>query len=372
MRDLARWIVRERVVIMKSTRPVVALTVACLLLPGCSNAGSDDDETGDGPAATTVPATDDDVTGDGPADTTDDASGVGLIAETGHAGAVAALTGLLPADTRGVFVFDIASLLSGGSSADLSALLNGEGADPALNELFGAVGALAGSIDVPGTMTSALLGQTTDAADGLFLLAGLGSETIEEVVAGPMPTPDGEYGSASRVVYLDGQGNHLMLLPGGVLVVGTRSAVESVVDVADGANPGNASAIVPFLGALVEEADLSFAYGLPALFDDDATPDRSLRSAAVMSGALDVVDGGIAGEMAFHTSNASEFVEAYNALNQPSTLGDDPLELPLTLADPLADGLSRVVLTIPLSPLEPSFDEVVASRNIFKKLFAGM
>ena len=148
--------------------------------------------------------------------------------------------------------------------------------------------------------------------------------------------------------------------------------MESVIDVADGANPGNASAIVPFLGALVDEADLSFAYGLPALFDDDVTPDRTLRGAALVSGALDVVDGAIGGEMAYHTSNAAEFVQAYNALNQASTQGDVPLEQPLTLADPVAEGLGQVVLTIPPSPLDASHDDVVASRNVFKKLLVGM
>ena len=34
----------------------------------------------------------------------------------------------------------------------------------------------------------------------------------------------------------------------------------------------------------------------------------------------------IAGAVAFHTSNASEFVEAYNALNRHATEGEDPSE----------------------------------------------
>ena len=279
MHDLARWGMRERVVISKSIRPVVAVSLACIVAFGCSDAATDDDVTGDRPADTTAEAIDEDVTGDGPSGTTAD--------ET-----IATLTGLLPADTRGVLAVDVGALLSGGSSPEITALLNGEGADPAFNELFGAVGALAESVDVAGVMTSALLAQTTDAADGLFLVARLRSETIDEVVAGPMPEPDGTYGPASRALYLDANGNHLTLLPDGVLVVGKRSAVESVVDVADGVNPADASAIVPFLGVLADEADVSFAYGLPALFDDDVTPDRTLRGAALVSGALDVVDGG--------------------------------------------------------------------------------
>jgi hypothetical protein len=365
---------RERISVSKSIRPAVAIFVASLLPLACSGASTDDDVSGDAPADTA--STDDEpaddlAAGDGPADTTDDASDVGLITATGHAGAVAALTELLPADTRGAFVFDVETLLSGGSSAEFTALLNGEGVDPALGEWFGAVGALAGSVDVGSAMTSALLAQTTDATDGLVLLAGLGSETIEEVVAGPMPTPDGTYGSPSRAVYVDGNGNHLTLLPGGVLVVGTRAAVESVIDVADGANPGDASAIVPFLGALSGETEISFVYGLPALFAD-VTPDLSLRGAAVLSGALDVVDGDIGGAMAFHTANAAEFVETYNSLDRHATQSEDPSETPLTLAAPVAAGLSQVIVTIPAGPIDPSPAEAVASRNIFKKLFVGM
>jgi hypothetical protein len=355
-------------VIATSVRPALAISLACLLPLGCSNATTDDDVTGDGPAA----ATNDDVTGDGPAETAPDEGEEGVSAETGHAENIATLIRLLPPDTRGVLAVDVGRLLSGESSADFTTLLNGEGADPALNGLLEGLGALAGSVDVPRVMTSALLAQTTDAADGLFLLARLQGETIDEVVVGPAPTPDGTYGPKSRALYLDASGNHLSLLPGGVLVVGTTSAVELVVDAADGVTPVDASAIVPFLDALAPESELSFVYGLPALFDDDVTPDRSLRGAAVMSGSLDVAEGAIGGEVAFHTSNASEFVEAYNALNRPSTQGDDPLEQPLILADPVAEGLGQVVLTIPPSPLESSFDEVVASRNIFKKLFVGM
>ncbi len=42
-----------------------------------------------------------------------------------------------------------------------------------------------------------------------------------------------------------------------------------------------------------------------------------------MSGALDVVDGDVAGELVFHTSNAAEFVETYNALDRASTQAEE-------------------------------------------------
>ena len=57
-----------------------------------------------------------------------------------------------------------------------------------------------------------------------------------------------------------------------------------------------------------------------------------------MSAALDVDGDVIGGEMAFHTPNAAEFVAAYNAYNGPATEGDAPLEQPLTVGEPVADG----------------------------------
>ena len=329
----------------------MAVALVCVFVVGCSDSG-DGRNGGDG-------------TGDGRPDTM-------VSAGAGHAEIVAMLAGLLPADARGVLAVDVASLLAD-DSGSVAALLNGDGADPALTEVFGSIGELTGSVDVTRVMTTALLVQTTDAADGLFLLAGLQSGTLADVVVGPPPTPDGTYGRASHSLYVDRNGSHLALLSGGVLIVGGRPMVESVLDVVDGSSPADASAIVPFLDELEgqPDSDINFVYGLPALFDEVA-PDRTLRGAAVMSGALAVAGGNISGELAFHTSNAAQFVEAYNALDRNSTQAAQPLSLPLTLGDPIVGDLGRVVVTLPPTPLDPSPDELVTSRNTFKKLFVGM
>lgn len=302
-----------------------------------------------------------------------DGSGDAATSARAHTEDLATLTELLPADTRSVFAVDLAALRSGDSSDEVNALLDGEGGQPVfIEEPLAEIGALTEALDVTGAASSAVLAQTTHAADGSVLLAKVDGETLDEVVDGSQPDAAGTHGTQSRALYVDGNGHHVALLPGGVLVVGGRRAVTSVVDVADAVAPEGAGPIDPFLDALDGAADLSFVYGLPALLDDEVTPDRSLRGAAVMSGALDVVDGDVEGSLAFHTSNASEFVETYNRLNRYAIEGDEPLETPLTVADPVAEDLPQVVVTLPPSPIDASPDETVAVRNIAKKLLVGM
>ncbi len=331
----------------RSEWPALAFLLVCVLVVGCTDSGAGPTDTEPGSADPEVSAPDT-TGGDGPI----------------------TLTALLPADTRGVFALDVAGLLSD-DSADLAALLSGDVGDPALSEVVGAFGALTASVDVPRVMTNALLAQTTEADDGLFLVAQVDGESVEDVMAGSMPTPAGTYGQPSHPLYVDADGNHLTLLPGGVLVVGEQPVVESVLDVADGASAEDASPIAPFLGALTGGSDLDFVYGLPGLLGD-VTPDRSLRGAAVMSGALDITDGQLSGQMTFHTSNAAEFVETYNTLDRNATQGEDPSATPLELADPIVGDLGRVVVTLPPASLDPSPEELLVSRNTFKKLFVGM
>jgi hypothetical protein len=261
-----------------------------------------------------------------------------------------ALAALLPGDARSAIAVDLPAVLNGGSG------------DPMVTEILGGVGALAASID-PDAITSALLAQTTDPLDGMFLLARVEGETIDDVAAGTAPTPDGTYGPSAHALYVDADGNHLALLPGGVLVAGARPVVESVLDVVDGTSPAGESAIAPFLDALPTDHHIGFVHGLPALFGDIAA-DRSLRGAAAMSGALDITGGNVAGELAFHTSNAAEFVETYNALDRNAQQADPPAAQPLTLGDPIVGDLGQVVVSV-------DADEF-ASRNTFKKLFVGM
>jgi hypothetical protein len=252
---------------------------------------------------------------------------------------VESLSDLLPDDTRAVFSVDLAALADD-PSLDLAALLAGDAdaVDPALADVFGAIGSLAASVDA-GSITSALLGQTTDAAEGRFLVAR---------VAGA---------AASGGVITDANGSAFTILPGGVLVVGQPQVVESAIDA------GGDSPIEPYLATLPGVHHVELAVGMPALFAD-IEPDRSLRGAAAMTGGLDIADGAVTGELAFHTSNAAEFVDTYNTLDRHAQQADPPSAQPLTLGDPVVGDLGQVVV--------PVTGDAFTSRNVFKKLFVGM
>lgn len=285
---------------------------------------------------------------------------------TSHSENITALTALLPGNARGVLAVDINSLLAGSSAMQVSGLLNNNTGDPALRRLFSAINVLAENIDLTSFMKTAMLVQTTDVSEGLFLLARLDCDTITEVTRGPDPAFAETYGTGHHAVYLDLNGNYLSLLSGGLLIAGRPEAVQSVLDVVDGAVPANAAAIMPFLSVLQSGSAFSFVYGLPAMFNSAMTTDRSLRGAALLSGSLDFSGSAVSGSVSFHMDNASDFVDNYNQLDRAS--GDAPL----VLASPIAGDLGRVTVPVPSTPISKSPDELISSRNILKKLFPVM
>jgi len=142
-------------------------------------------------------------------------------------------------------------------------------------------------------------------------------------------------------IYIDLNGNSVSLLNGGVLIVGKRTVVQSVLDVVDNVSPSHTSVIDPFLSALQSGSSFSFVYGLPALYNSSISADRSLRGAKLVRGSLNFSGTTISGRVSFHTSNASIFVENYNKLDSASD------EAPLVLNAPLAYDLSQWLLPYP-------------------------
>ncbi len=281
---------------------------------------------------------------------------------TTHAGNISELSELLPGDARGALAVDISALLAGSSATQVGALLNGSGGDPALKEPFSAINKLAQYVNLAGAMDTAFLVQTTVASDGLILLAKMSCNTIGEVA--PSATFEEAYGDYD--IYIDANDIRLSMLSDGVLIVGKPAAVKSVLDVAGAPVVGD---ITPFLSALESGSSFSFVYGLPAMFNSAITADRSLRGAELVSGSLDFAGANISGNVSFHTSNASTFVDNYNTLNSAAIAAGDA---ELVLNAPIANSLSQVVVAIPTTPINKSGDAFLSSRNTLKKLLVGM
>ena len=285
---------------------------------------------------------------------------------------VATLFSLLPANTTSVFTFDVEALLATDSSGEVSALFDGTGVDPAWAHLFGAVGARTSAIDRASAMGTALLAQTTDTQQGFVVVAALKSNSLENVTVGSATAADGVHGPADRPIYIDEYGNHIALLDDGILAAGSADAVRAIVDAADGDAAPADSSIAPFFAALDKTAHVGLLYGMPTQGDTDTAKGLTLRHAHAVTGALTVSDGAIGGSLAFHTPNATDFIQAYNQMNEPSTKGAAPAESALTVVDPVVDGLGQVVVSIPPVALDASDEEVFTSRNLFRKLFIGM
>ncbi len=374
---------------MTRTSLNAAFALSVLALLSATGCGSDGNSDADASADVAEDAEDSSDASDAADDTADDtALGNEVVDGTDtrvdevalpatYADRLDALTALLPKDTRGVLAVDLATLLAGNSAADVISLLAGTGGHPALSEHFVAIDRLATGIDLPGAMTSALLVQTSDASDGLMLLATVRGHVLSDVATTPAPAQDGTYKGETEIdLYLNARGDQLALLPGGLLVAGSPRAVASVLDVASAAADSNASTLTPFLVTLRSKFPLSFAYGMPAMFGAGGPPTSppTLTDAEVVSGVLDLANGMLFGEVAFHTARAESFVSAYNALNKHAyaTGGEPPIDIALAVAEPVVGELGQVVVTVGAVPIDPSPAALEASRNTLKKLFIGM
>jgi len=338
---------------------ILGFVLVALVVAGCGSAELEDNAAADASdlaANFSEPTPDAGVALGGiEADAPDGSASLASIAAGDHIDAVAALAQLLPANARSVAAIDLAALRSGDSADDIAVLLRGDGGDPALRDVFSTIGSLVAAVDGSTEVTSALLVRSGEPGERPALLAALAGEMPDTI-----ETADDDTVAT--------------VLADGVAAVGPVAVVEAIA-AADRTTSGDA-ALAPFLDALMVDAHLSFVHGLPALFDDAATTiptdDLTLDRAAVLSGALDIVDGSITGTLAFHTPNAAEFVDAYNALNRPSTAEPNAVETPVSVAAPLSADLEQVVVALPAYPLDASPDEVVASRNLFRKLIIGM
>ena len=296
-----------------------------------------------------------------------DGFALGVDTAAGHGEIVDALIALLPAETRGVAVVDVRGLVDDQGITELATFV--DELDPSFGDFFGPLVDLGVGIDLAGSVPTTMIVHPSDPSHGPLLLGLADAVSIDEVVVTSAAV------ESFDVAGLEGRrtsdGNVATLLPGGALLAGSPAAVEAVIDMASKPAAPDAPAVADFLPTFDRSAYLDYAYELAggsAASDLDVT----LRDAEAVTGSFRVDDGKIAGELTFHSPTAAAFVGTFNSLNLPSTDGDPVLEAPLTLGEPVADDLERIIVPWPSGPVAPSPDEIRASRNLFKKLIAGM
>lgn len=271
---------------------------------------------------------------------------------------------LLPASTRGALWVDVDGLLSGAAPKELRALLSGAGVEPALSEPFGRLGQHLEGID-PARIDAAMLVFTTQPADGLLVIAELQSADALDLSG---LESDGLYRNGA--LYVDAATGHsLAVLAENLVVIGAAELVRAALDVQAGVakRASDAAAIGPYLGALNGAGSVRFVVGLPALYRtyEASDDDVSLRGARVVSGAIELTDSGLTGDIAIHADNAERFVMAYG-----QAVGDAER---LTMLEPLQTGLPpRIAMSLAHTFVASDSAAGLASRGTLKRLFHGM
>ncbi|MEY2959360.1 MAG: hypothetical protein RLZZ01_1928, partial [Actinomycetota bacterium] len=266
------------------------------------------------------------------------------VVDLDHADAVNAMVSSLPPTVDGLAVVDMEALGRTVDRGDLMAFFAGSG-DPMLGEIFGEIGALSAALGGFEAITTAVLARSSAVPGRPVLLVA--------VPAGART------GTRSDVAVVE--------LPGGMVAVGDEASIDTLVR----GDSGESMAESVLVDLLDTGRPLAFAQSMPGMVDP-TSGDRTLRRSAAVSGSFAVADGSIGGELVFHTDNAAEFVESYNALDRNAAEASPPLSRPIRFADPLVDGLGRVVVDVPSGPLLPTVDDVMGFRDTAKKLFAGM
>lgn len=317
---------------------LAALCVCVLVAGACSGSDEGADPAAPGVDTPTVDGADSDPPiADEPAPT-----------EIVHAEAVDRILELLPDDTAGVVVADLARLRDDVSAAAVDGLLAGAGTSPLISELLGAIGAAS-----PVALT-----------DASTAVLAYGTDGVTSVVVATVPsTVDGLGPDPSDV----GGGRTAALLPDGLLVVGSAGAVAEVI--AGGAAGGP---LAPFVDVVIGGGSVEFVLGLPGLVDAARRDEATLQGASALSGSLSLTGGDVSGELVLHAARVDDYAAAYNALNRHATQAEGATEAPLEVTASATGGVDRAVLTLPTWSLEASEDELVEVRNLAKKFFVGM
>lgn len=192
---------------------------------------------------------------------------------------------------------DLASLRSAVTADEFSDLLGGRGLAPIMAEMLGAIGEAGALVDLSFAVTAVLAYEEQDAGSRM-LLAALTTNATEAVLQGAAAgsTADG------RPLFEAGAGQVATLLADGTLIVASAAAIDDVLAVvADGLAPTGPLGV--YVEALELGRPLEFVLGLPGLVDSSLSP-ATVRGSAALSGALEVADGNVSGQLALHSDGA--------------------------------------------------------------------
>ncbi len=283
-----------------------------------------------------------------------------------HISNVNKLTSVLPANTRGAIAVDIKGLLAGNTYSAVTALLNGDGTDAALNEPFSAITTHSSGIEIQKYMDTALLAQTTSAQDGMILIAKLNRENLAEVINLTSLVEEPDY-KTYEVYSASSSGLNITMLPDGLFVAGKSDSVKSVIDVyaGDAVNAAAGAEVGAYINPLAGSHHVTIAYGLPGMYKT-VTTGLTLNDSEAISIWLDFSFGKLLGEASFYTSKAEDFASIYNE----ETAGN---EQPPADTLPAEDGREKsLVISIPESDINKSAEDIIASRHDLKVLFFMM
>ena len=260
---------------------------------------------------------------------------------------------LLPSSTRGFFQVSSGVAESGGEWTQM--LESTE--TPWRHSPLDILRYYSGQMDVAGSADQLILAQATFAGNEYILLADIDKSTGDALLDGLQTESGGEYEGFALLVTTD-NGLYLVRLNANTWAIGPKSSLEQVIDVHLGAEPGiEQSAIAGHLDSLDDTRSLSIIYGLPGLYGEVPVPgkgDSSLNPASIVTAALDIENGTLAGSMQFVSPNASGFTERLLGL-----LPDGSPDIISATGDAISIDLTGLNVADGLLPL-------------FKSLYIGM
>jgi len=268
----------------------------------------------------------------------------------------------LPSHARGVLTLAMERLLAGPAAGTVKAMLEGQGADPALLQPFRLIASLSPAPDALLQARHIALIQTTHAEDGLLLVLQPRTPSSHSLFDACQRSEPQSYRGRS-IHALAEPSLRLCAIEEDMILVGREELIQNCIDTHE-STAIDAPAIAPYLPHLKRPEPIVFVYGLPALYREIKAPGSgkaSLRGAKAIQGWLSLGPSEVQGEVEIHTDGAATLAGRFNDLRAEAMT-------PLTLSD---DGRAMTV-TIPPTPFVSPPAEERQSRALLKSLFFGL